>query len=150
MHFCSVGAQAPPEVCLSLVLVAAAFVFPLLAMATPIVINRVQAAAAVASAGADLTFLLDRKQVDMQFQEKLYHLGVTSVELFAVFAKDQDEPEGLLKDHLQIDPKKLDTRVVAGRIIVAWMAARTRLTKQAELDGECEARKVPRTSGSRT
>ena len=55
--------------------------------------------------------------------------------------------EELLKKHFDLDPKKFEHRVAAGRVIVAWMAAKTRTTKQAELDGECEARKVPKDIG---
>ena len=43
----------------------------------------------LAKAGADLRFLFDRKGVDEDFAVKLYSIGITSVELFAVFAKDQ-------------------------------------------------------------
>ena len=107
-----------------------------------IVITDEQRKTAFSKAGADLSFLLDRKQVDEDFQGKLYHLGVISVELFAVFAKDQDDLEGLLKTHFDLDPKDILQRVKAGRVIVAWTAAKARFAKQAEVEGECEARKV--------
>ena len=42
----------------------------------------------MASAGSDIKFLFDRKGVDGDFAVKLFSIGVVSVELFAVFAKD--------------------------------------------------------------
>ena len=42
----------------------------------------------LAKAGADLRFPFDRKGVDEEFAVKLYSIGITSVELFSVFAKD--------------------------------------------------------------
>ena len=33
-------------------------------------------------------------------------------------------------------------------MVVAWISAKARATKQAELDGECEARKVPKDIGT--
>ena len=98
------------------------------AMSEVIVIDAEQKAAAIAKAGADLTFLLDRKQVGIDFQAKLFHIGVTSVELFSVFAKNQEELEGLPKEHFGLDPKKIEHRIAAGRVIVAWMAANIRTT----------------------
>ena len=113
-----------------------------------ITISAVQKAAAFTMAGADIIFLMDKKGVDEDVQAKFYHIGVTSVELFAVVAKDQADLEGILKDNFELDPADLMNRVKAGKVVVAWMAARARATKQAELDGECEARKVPKDIGA--
>ena len=49
-----------------------------------IVITADEKAAAFKGAGADLVFLMDKKQVDEDTQAKLYHIGVTTVEQFAV------------------------------------------------------------------
>ena len=112
-----------------------------------IVIDSTEHAAAFKDAGADILFLMNRKQVDEVFQGKLYHIGVTSVELFAVLAKNQDDLEDILKANFALDPKDIQHRVKVGRIIVAWNAAQARSTKQAEVDGECEDRKVPKDIG---
>ena len=40
------------------------------------------------------------------------------------------------------------SRIKASKVITAWIAAKTRSTKQAELDGECEARKIPKDIGT--
>jgi len=82
--------------------------------------------------------------VDQTFAAKLYSIGVTTVELFAVFAKDQADLEGLLKEHFEIDTSSIHSRVVAGKITVAWLAARTRSQKQTDQDGDCEVRRVPK------
>ena len=119
--------------------------YPLVVMAT--VINEEQGAVAFKKAGSDILFPMDRKQVDSDFQAKLYHIGIVSLESFAVFAKTQDDSEGLLKEYFELDPKDITHRVKAGRVITAWIVAKTWSTKQAELDGECEARKVPKDIG---
>jgi hypothetical protein len=122
------------------------FYFYRLAMA--ITIDAVQKALAFTKAGANIIFLMDKKGVDEDVQAKLYHIGVVSVELFSVFAKDQADLEDILKDNFGLDPTDLMSRVPASKVVVAWMAAKARATKQAELDGECEARKVPKDIGT--
>ena len=98
--------------------------------------------------GSDLVFLFDKKLVDEETQAKFFHIGVTTVEQLAVIAKDQADLQELLKDSFELDPKDLPSRIRAGRVTVAWLAAKARAGKQADLDGECEARKVPKDIGS--
>ena len=113
-----------------------------------IVINALEKADALKAGGADLVFLFDKKLVDEDTQAKFFHIGVTTVEQLAVIAKDQTDLEEVLKVSFELDPKDLPSRIRAGRVIVAWIAAKTRSTKQAELDGECEARKIPKDIGT--
>ena len=101
-------------------------------------------AAVLATAGADIRFLFDRKGVDAGFAVKLYSIGITSVELFAVFAKDQGDLEDILKRNFDIDSADILSRVNISKIVVAWLAAKTRAQKQTEQDGDCEVRRVPR------
>ena len=96
------------------------------------------------SAGADIKFLFDRKGVDKDFAVKLYSIGVISVELFAVFAKDQTDMEEILKNHFNIDTVDIMSRVKASKIFIALQAAKTRALKQTEQDGDCEVRRVPK------
>ena len=98
----------------------------------------------LASAGSDIKFLFDRKGVDGDFAVKLFSIGVLSVELFAVFAKDQADMESILKAHFGIDTSDIMSRVKAGKIFVALQAAKTRALKQTEQDGDCEVRRVPK------
>jgi hypothetical protein len=101
-------------------------------------------AAVLATAGADIRFLFDRKGVDAGFAVKLYSIGITSVELFAVFAKDQGDLEDILKRNFDIDPADIFSRVKISKIVVAWLSAKTRAQRQTEQDGDCEVRRVPR------
>ena len=101
-------------------------------------------AGVLAKAGADLRFLFDRKGVDTDFAIKLYSVGITTVELFAVFAKDQSDLEDTLKLNFEIDTADILSRVKISKIVVAWQAARTRAQKQTEQDGDCEVRRVPK------
>ena len=103
---------------------------------------------ALKNGGADLVFLFDKKQVDEDTQAKFFHIGVTSIEQFAVIARDQADLEAVLKENFELDPKDLPSRIRAGRVTVAWLAAKARTSKQADLDGECEARKVPKDIGT--
>ena len=118
------------------------------AVVMAIALTPTEKADALLLGGADLVFLLTKKLVDEDTQAKFFHIGVTTVEQFSVIAKDQADLEGLLKDNFELDPKDLPSRIRAGRVTVAWMAAKARTTKQADLDGECEARKVPKDIGS--
>ena len=52
-----------------------------------------------------------------------------------------------MKVHFGLDAKDIVSRVKASRITVAWLAAKTRSEKQADMDGECEVRKVPKDIG---
>ena len=112
-----------------------------------IVITAGEKAIALGKAGADIIFLMDKKGVEEDDQAKLYHIGVVSVELFSVFARDQADLEKILDTNFGLDPSNLMSRVRASKVVVAWLAAKARCTKQAELDGECEARKVPKDIG---
>ncbi len=95
----------------------AAFIFLLMA----ITVGDADKAAVLASAGVDLRFLFDRNGVDADFAVKL-SIGITTVELFAVFTKDQgdlEHPQVALRNrHGQYHLKgqgQQDRRGVAGR-----------------------------------
>ena len=97
------------------------------------------------SAGSGLKFLLDREGVSLDFQGKLFHVGVSNVKQFAVFAEDRAELRKLLKDNFEIDAEaNITSRVAASKIVVAWESAKARSSKQAEIEGESEARKIPK------
>jgi len=98
----------------------------------------------LAQAGADIRALFDRKSVDEDFAVKLYSIGINTVELFATFAKDQDDLQKLLKVHFDIDPEDIIQRVKLSRIAVAWQTAKTRSAKQTEQDGDCDVRRIPK------
>jgi hypothetical protein len=125
------------------------FVFAIFAFCTfvyvmAVTVSEEKRAEVLASAGADLWFLFDRQGVDVEFALKLYSIGITTVQLFAVFAKDQSDLEALLKAHFDIDPENIVSRVRISKIVVAWLAAKTRAQKQSEQDGDCEVRRIPK------
>jgi len=103
---------------------------------------------ALKNASSDLQFMFDKKGVDEDTRIRFYHIGVTSVELLSVVAKDQGDLEALLEKNFGLDPKDFPSRIKASKVVTAWMAAKTRSAKQAELDGECEARKIPKDIGT--
>jgi len=103
-----------------------------------------QKAAAMKAAASDLAFLFDRKQVPEDVQAVFYHIGVTTVEAFSVLVKDQAEIEEMLGTHFGLDMKNLLDKVKAGKVITAWLAAKARSAKQVEVEGDCEARRVPK------
>ena len=109
-----------------------------------IIVSEENKAVVLASAGADLRFLFDRKGVDEDFAVKLFSVGITTVELFAVFAKDQGDLEETVKKHFEIDPGDIASRVRISKIVVAWQAAKMRAQKQSEQDGDLEVRRVPK------
>jgi len=113
-------------------------------MASVISLTDAQKEIALKSAASDLQFLFDRKQVPEDVQAVFYHIGVTSVEALAVLVKNQDELEGMLGTYFGFDLKELPDKVKAGKVVSAWLAAKVRAAKQADMEGDCEARRVPK------
>ena len=120
------------------------YVFVYLFVMAAIVLSAEQKEAALKSASSDLAFLFDRKQVPEELQAVFYHIGVTNVEGFAVLAKNQEDLEELLGTHFGLDVKSLPDRIKASKVITAWLAAKARASKQAETEGDCEVRRVPK------
>jgi len=110
----------------------------------PITVAPDQRAEILKSASADIRALFDRKSVDEDFAVKLYSIGINTVELFATFAKDEEELHKLAKAHFEIDSEDILQRVKLSRITVAWQTAKTRAAKQTEQDGDCDVRRVPK------
>ena len=134
------GIPLPQSFYLAVLVLYLFFIFVVMA----IIVAEENKAAALASAGSDLRFLFDRKGVDEDFAIKLFSIGITSVELFAVFAKDQSDLEETLKKHFEIDADNIASRVKVSKIVVAWLASKTRAQKQSEQDGDCEVRRIPK------
>jgi len=103
-----------------------------------------EVAAARASAGSDLKFLLDREMVDSNFQDQLLGAGVNSVKQFAALVKDRDELMTVLDSEFTIPGEGLVKRVAMSRIVVAWETARARASKAAEAEADCEVMMTPK------
>ena len=93
------------------------------------------------SLSSELTFLLDREDVDEDFRNKLVEVGLNTVAKFAAVVDTSAELRELLKDDFGLDGKTggLQTRSKVAGILVAWGTARKRSEKQAEVDGERSA-----------
>ena len=94
-----------------------------------------------ARAGADLKFLFGKESILEDHQAVFYHFGITSVALFASFAKDVDDLKAVLKSDWDLDPSKsLVERSQVAAIVCAWNSAQTRSSKLAEVEAEMESR----------
>ena len=98
------------------------------------------------SLSSELTFLLDRENVDTDFRDKLVEVGLNTVPKFAAVVDTAAEMRDLLKDDFGLDGKQggLQVRSKVAAILVAWGTARKRSEKQAEVDGERDARREPK------
>ena len=104
-----------------------------------------QSAAAVAAAGSDLRFLLDKEKIDMEFQTSLFHNGVLTVRQFAALCADVNDLRALLKSDFVMSPEGgMAMRVKISRVVVAWESAKARAGKAAEQEGESEVRREPK------
>ena len=89
---------------------------------------------------------MDRENVDKDFRDKLVEVGLNTVPKFAAVVDSAAEMRDLLKDDFGLDGKQggLQVRSKVAAILVAWGTARKRSEKQAEVDGERDARMEPK------
>jgi hypothetical protein len=75
-------------------------------------------------------------------------VGVVNVKQFAAFAEDRADLKKIAKDNFEIDMDvDMANRVKVSKIVVAWDTAKARSTKQAEIEGESQFRRVPKDLG---
>ena len=92
---------------------------------------------ALEAAGTDIKYLLSRHEVSIENQKLFYHHGVTSLEKLSNFAKDRDDLVAVLKDHWESDASRtLEDRVQVAAITCAFINAKTRSQRAAEVDAE--------------
>ena len=102
-------------------------------------------AAASSSAQSDLKFLLQREEVPAALQNLFYHIGVTTLGRFAALVATPAELKTLLRVEFAVDAdNSLAERVNVSKVTVAWRAACQRTEKVAELEGDAQARQLPR------
>jgi hypothetical protein len=106
---------------------------------------------AAAASGAmvlssELAFLLEREGVVTNFKDKLIEFGVNTIPKFAALVDSQAEMRDLLKSDFEMDSKagNMEMKSKVSSILVAWSTAKKRADKQAELDGELDARNEPK------
>ena len=95
---------------------------------------------------SELSFMLEREGVDNTIQDKLREAGIVTVAKFAAIVDTQAELRDLLKDEFGLDSKAggLAVKAKVSSVLVAWAAAKKRAEKQADVDGEREARNEPK------
>ena len=94
-----------------------------------IIITQIEKEVAFFKASSELKFLLDREGVEDDFQAKLFHIGVTTIRQFAVFAEDRGDIKALVKNNFEIDADAdIASRVKVSKIIIVWDSARARST----------------------
>ena len=112
----------------------------------------------MASAGAtakvlspELLFLLEREEVIADFKDKLFEFGVNSIAKFAALVDSQAEMRELLKSDFDLDSKAggMAVKAQVSAILVTWGTCKKRADKQAELDGELDARNEPKLIATR-
>ena len=107
----------------------------------PVVLTAQEKVDAHARAGADLKFLFGKENISEDHQAVFYHFSITSVALFASFAKDVDDLKAVLKSDWDLDPgRSLVERSQVAAIVCAWSSAQTRSSKLAEVEAEMESR----------
>jgi len=74
-----------------------------------------------------------------------YHIGVTTIQKFAIFAQTGAELSEILKNDFQLDATvSLAVRMQVTNVMVAWDSASKRNEKRAEVEAEQEARHLPK------
>ncbi|CAK9107239.1 unnamed protein product, partial [Durusdinium trenchii] len=96
-----------------------------------------EGAKALEAAGTDIKYLLSRHEVSLDNQKLFFHHGVTTLEMLSNFAKDRDDLALVLKDHWELDASRsLEERVQVAAITCAFINAKTRSQRAAEVDAE--------------
>ena len=104
------------------------------------------AAAGSTTLSTELIFLLGREGVVEDFRAKLLEYSVLTVPKFAALVDAQEELKDLLKAEFDMDAKggTMAVKAKVAAIVVGWTSAKARAAKQAEMDGEADARSEPK------
>ena len=109
----------------------------------PVVLTVDEERAAMETGSSELKFLLAKEGVDVKTQAILYHIGITSVGLFATLVKDQDELKDVLKSDMGLDSTtSLLVRVQVAKVCMAYLKAAQRTKEEAHVEGEAMARQL--------
>lgn len=99
--------------------------------------------AALEKASADLKFLLSKEGVSVLNQAKIFHVGITTMQLFSTFVSDEKDLRDMLKVNLELDPSQdIAHRVQVAAFTCAFLSARVRREKQSEVDAEMQSRQM--------
>ena len=108
-----------------------------------IVLTALELQEALAKGGADIKYLFDKEEVPLRIQGVFYHIGVTSVSKLARFAENITDLKAVLKSDFDLDAtRSIQERVTAAGCCCAFANAAARADKQAEIEGDLDAKRV--------
>ena len=113
----------------------------------PIVLTPAEVKAAMDTGTSELKYLFSREEVSVEesIQAIFFHIKVRSPGQLATFAESRDDLKTVLRESFGLDPtNSLEERVKVSAVVTAWEMSKMRSSKQAELEGELEARKLVR------
>lgn len=101
---------------------------------------------AMATMNADLLYLLEKEGVEAPVIERLTAAGYTSLRLFAYAAETRAELRTFAQTDLEVDPAAGGPqRLAFARLLVAWDAAKLRVTTENTQQAESSASNLPQT-----
>ena len=111
----------------------------------PLVLTADEAAAAMLLGSSELKFLLGKEQVSEMTQAKLFHSGITTVPMLGTIAENLGDFKSMIKAEFGIDPAlSMPMRLETARMVMVYNSALVRTEKKVEMDGELEARQLPK------
>ena len=109
----------------------------------PIVLTADEQTTALERGGADLRYAMDSEEVPSAVQAIFYHLGVTTIPKLASFAENIPDLKAVLRADFGLDTANgVGERVTIGSICVVFSKAGTRASKQAEIEGELDSKRL--------
>ena len=107
----------------------------------PLVLSDVEVAEALTKGSSDLRFLFEKNDVDNELQALFFHSKITNMAQFAALVPKGDDLRELIKVEFGIDANAgLQHRVRVTNVLISFNTATTRMTKQAEMEGELESK----------
>lgn len=90
---------------------------------------------------SDLRFTLSKNDVGDAVQAKFFTNGVTSIQKFSSFFRDQADLVTVLANDFQLDAAaSLQDRAQVASVICAWEETKTKTKRQAEMEAEMDSR----------
>lgn len=95
---------------------------------------------------AEMRFVFEREKIDVAIVERLVKVGINTLPRFAAIADDQAMMRKLLKREFGLDSEggTLEVMGTVASILVIWSGAKKRTEKITEIEGEAQARDLPK------
>jgi hypothetical protein len=107
----------------------------------PLQLTDVQIQEALPKGSSDLRYLFDKNDVDNELQAMFYHSQINTMAKFSAVASNPDDLRELIKTEFGIDSTAgLQQRLRVTNVLVSYNSAITRVSKQAEVEGELESK----------